>query len=350
MTNQRMPKGITQRGSKFRVSIMVAGVRMTATCDTLVDAIQKAEAIRLGVGDTGAVEKATPWTLQEACEALMQERVLVNATSKASAQTRACSLRRVVEFFGAEVSVDQIAYINVMGLTNHLRVKRGLSPAYTNAVLVSLKMRLDHAGLSGRKAEAPVKIAFVKDKTGRIRFLTHDEEDTCLAWLEHCGLDDMNDLFRILIDTGLRIGELLALNWVDVDFKAHKLHVWKSKSHAPRAVVMTSRVRSILAKRRTRATTSTKAMGGMTYRAAHHTWKLMRQGVGLADDKEFVIHALRHTCCTRLVSGGVDLRTVQMWMGHENINTTMRYAQFVPENLFNAASVLEPAKPDLKLV
>ncbi len=46
MTNQRLPKGITQRGSKFRVSIMVAGVRMTATCDTLVEAIQRAEAIR----------------------------------------------------------------------------------------------------------------------------------------------------------------------------------------------------------------------------------------------------------------------------------------------------------------
>ena len=65
---------------------------------------------------------------------------------------------------------------------------------------------------------------------------------------------------------------------------------------------------------------------------------------------ELLSQALRHTCCTRLVSGGVDLRTVQKWMGHENINTTMRYAQFVPENLTNAASVLEPPKPDLKLV
>ena len=50
MATNRLPKGITQRGSKFRVSIMVAGVRVTATCDTLVDAIQRAEAIRLGVG------------------------------------------------------------------------------------------------------------------------------------------------------------------------------------------------------------------------------------------------------------------------------------------------------------
>ncbi len=70
----------------------------------------------------------------------------------------------------------------------------------------------------------------------------------------------------------------------------------------------------------------------------------------MMDDKDFVIHVLRHTCCTRLVSGGIDLRTVQKWMGHENIVTTMRYAQFVPENLLKAASVLEPSKPDLRVV
>jgi hypothetical protein len=39
-------------------------------------------------------------------------------------------------------------------------------------------------------------------------------------------------------------------------------------------------------------------------------------------------------------------------MGHEDIKTTMRYAQFVPANLFNAAAALEPQsqKPDLRVV
>ena len=64
--------------------------------------------------------------------------------------------------------------------------------------------------------------------------------------------------------------------------------------------------------------------------------------------------ASKVTGSTPLASScGIDLRTVQKWMGHEDIKTTMRYAQFVPENLFNAASVLEPAKPtkpDLKIV
>ena len=94
----RLPKGITQRGSKFRVSIMVAGARLTATCDTLVDAIQRADAMRLGV-DTGQVEKAAPWTLEEACEALMAERVKVNYTSQESV-TRVGTRSRRSPFWG----------------------------------------------------------------------------------------------------------------------------------------------------------------------------------------------------------------------------------------------------------
>lgn len=345
---KKLPKGITQRGSSFRVSIMVSGVRQSATCDTLIDAIQQAEAFRAGVG-AQQVEKATPWTLQEAADALMAERVEVNATSRASIETRRSTLRVLVEFVGGEVSVDAIDYSAVMRLSKHLRVERDLSSSYTNQLLLSLKMLLDHAWRSGRKTEAPILIELVKQKSGRIRYLTREEEGVVIQWLDHHGQDDMIDLVRILIDTGLRIGELLALEWKDVDLAAQKIHVWKSKSAEPRAVAMTKRVQTILRSRCVRQQGS-KVMGKLTYKKARAMWQQMRAGIGLAEDTNFVIHVLRHTCCTRLVSGGVDLRTVQLWMGHEDIQTTMRYAQFVPEKLIDAAAALEPSKPDLRVV
>ncbi len=296
-------------------------------------------------------QKATPWTLQEACDALMQERVIPNATSDASIRTTRSNLKKVTDFFGDNVTVDQIAYINVMGLTNHLRVKRGHVPTYTNGILVALRMILDHAWKSGRKTEAPLKIDLVKKpKEGRVRFLTKEEEVACLAFLDQCGQDEMMDLFKLLIDTGLRIGELLALEWRDVDLKSRSIRVWKGKSAKPRSVSMTNMVAEVFKRRKMTASTSPKVMRGCGYQPFHKTWQLMKWKVGLKEDKEFVIHALRHTCCTRLVSAGVDLRTVQKWMGHENINTTMRYAHFMPENLVSAAAALEPAKPDLKLV
>jgi site-specific recombinase XerD len=49
---------------------------------------------------------------------------------------------------------------------------------------------------------------------------------------------------------------------------------------------------------------------------------------------------LRHTCCTRLIEAGVDLRSVMEWMGHSSLDITQRYAHFVPERLDHAADKL----------
>lgn len=106
-----------------------------------------------------------------------------------------------------------------------------------------------------------------------------------------------------MIDTGLRIGELLALEWQDVDFKAPKIHVWRSKSAEPRAGAVTGAARAVLLRRKVN-NPHPEVMGGMTYKYARLTWQKLRAEIAKEDDREFVIHALRHTCCTRLVPGG----------------------------------------------
>ena len=56
--------------------------------------------------------------------------------------------------------------------------------------------------------------------------------------------------------------------------------------------------------------------------------------------KYFCTHTYRHPCCTRLVTCGVDLRTVQEWMGHGEIKTTQRYSHFIPDRMAEAAHKL----------
>jgi len=53
------------------------------------------------------------------------------------------------------------------------------------------------------------------------------------------------------------------------------------------------------------------------------------------------VHMLRHTCCTRLLGAGVDIRSVMQWMGHSSLEMTQRYAHFIPSSLDNAADALD---------
>ena len=65
--------------------------------------------------------------------------------------------------------------------------------------------------------------------------------------------------------------------------------------------------------------------------------------VGLGDDKDVVPHILRHTCASRLVQGGIDIRRVQMWLGHQTLSMTMRYAHLASHDLEMCIPVLERA-------
>ena len=72
-------------------------------------------------------------------------------------------------------------------------------------------------------------------------------------------------------------------------------------------------------------------------------WHNAKDAVGLGDDKDVVPHVLRHTCASRLVQGGIDIRRVQMWLGHQTLTMTMRYAHLASHDLDMCVPVLERA-------
>jgi len=61
----------------------------------------------------------------------------------------------------------------------------------------------------------------------------------------------------------------------------------------------------------------------------------------LSNDPWFTFHVTRHTCATRLVEANVHLRTIQKWLGHKTIETTLRYAQVSEGVLAAALTTLE---------
>lgn len=175
-------------------------------------------------------------------------------------------------------------------------------------------------------------IELKRQYSGRIRFLTRDEEQALFSHLS----DEERHFASFLLYTGCRVGEALDLEWRDVTDST--VTFWITKGDKARSVPLTQPAREALAHFKGRAV---KPFLTLSYSTFLKHWDKAKERAGLADDPQVVPHVLRHTCASRLVQRGVDIRRVKEWMGHANIATTMRYAHLAPRDLDVAARLLE---------
>jgi integrase len=146
--------------------------------------------------------------------------------------------------------------------------------------------------------------------------------------------------------TGLRQGELLGLRWRDVDWPAQKIRVVRpyvrGKFRTPksrkssRAVPMADPVGREL--ELLYQASAYQAEDDLVFAHPHTGHPLERSQVSKrfkralkrAGVREVRFHDLRHTFGTRCAAAGVPLRTLQAWMGHADIKTTMVYTHYAP--------------------
>jgi integrase len=159
-----------------------------------------------------------------------------------------------------------------------------------------------------------------------------------IAMMEHLGRDSHAGATAVLVDTGLRLGELRRVRHEDIS--GRHLTVWESKGNTSRTVPLTSRAHRILTSVVAGAPGGPFNVSAGWYRTV---WDRVRDTMGQADNPQWVPHMLRHTCASRLVQGGMDIRHVQAWMGHASITMTMRYAHLAPKSLEHGVSILEEA-------
>ncbi|WP_081582602.1 tyrosine-type recombinase/integrase [Nitratireductor pacificus] len=211
---------------------------------------------------------------------------------------------------------------------------RGNSNATINRKMAALSKLLRKAHKMGDIHSLP-EFRRQKERSGRIRFLSRDEEQMLFAAIRRRN-EDMGRLSVFLVDTGCRLGEALGLTWNDViDGRAS---FWITKSARARSVPLTQRAQKAVSIPKDGA----KGPFAMLRQAQYRTvWNEAKAEVGLSQDDQVVPHALRHTCASRLVQGGIDLRRVQMWLGHQTLTMTMRYAHLATSDLDPCVSVLE---------
>lgn len=217
---------------------------------------------------------------------------------------------------------------------------QGLSLSTCNRYLATLKTILRH------KRQPWEHIHLRKERKGRTRIITHEEERQIIELLQIKGTQgrrdyfpEMGELVVVLIDTGMRLSEGLNIRFDDINFATNLISIWFNKADRPRSIPMTIRVKDIL-KRKHETALNIKVFSLKKDRA-EWAWRCVREQLGFNGDKEFVIHALRHTCASRLVNAGIDIYTVKEWLGHSSIQVTERYSHLSPDRLAHAAKMLD---------
>lgn len=165
------------------------------------------------------------------------------------------------------------------------------------------------------------------------RGISRTEVENILAQIPASQLRD-NLLFRLLFETGLRVGEALGLHVEDVDLTLDDEHIYViGKGGKPRTLLLDDpRLISLLRRYLKQMgykhghlfRASKNGEGGpLRYQSVQWKWQKYCQQAGV----HYTIHQLRHTHATELVNEGVSLATIRKRLGHKNLQTTLRYAE-----------------------
>lgn len=148
-----------------------------------------------------------------------------------------------------------------------------------------------------------------------------------------CAVRD-NVILELLFSTGIRIGELVALNVTDVDLEKHQIRI-TGRATRGRVVSLSSEVvlgalATYLELRAERNVDTPALFVGRsgTRLTIYSIENIFKKHVRLADIKRHITpHALRHTMAAMLVSSGTDIREVQEILGHASILSTQVYTK-----------------------
>jgi integrase len=229
------------------------------------------------------------------------------------------------------------------------KLDEGLDKKSINNHLAALRKLLNLAVEYAKLERAPkirafnIKSSFVSEDD----YLDFDETERFLR----AAAPEWKAFLMIGVKTGLRVGELLALKWQDIDLVAGHLIVrrtlWRDQEGTPKG----GQNRKVPLSPETLATLKAHRhlRGAYVFcdekgaRLTHSIVKdvvpatCRRAGLG----KRITTHGLRHTFASHLVMRGASLKAVQELLGHESIEMTLRYSHLTPDVKREAVRLLD---------
>jgi integrase len=298
----------------------------------------------LAKGEVGIVEKEPAPTLKQFSERFIEAVSVRCAEKPRTIEFYREKLTRLLEF--PAMANSKLDAIDEALIEKYVQERRKqVAPATVNRQLATLRraLRLAH---EWKVIDRLPKIRLLQGERTREFVLSREQEPVYL----NAAPQPLKDLALLMLDTGLRDGEALALKWPDIhvnpapEAKFGYLQVEKGKSvRARRTVSLTARVQTMLAARPEKSTSEFVFPGStgkpMLVTSLDHLHANVRKTLKMPAD--FVVHSLRHTMLTRLGMLGVDAFTIMKIAGHSSITISQRYVHPSPESVERAFEKLE---------
>jgi integrase len=256
----------------------------------------------------------------------------------------ASSLNHLIPFFGdmnlLSMSRKEISKYKV------LRLDECAKPATINRELAMLSKAFtlaleDWEWINGNDKPFS-KISYERENNERARWLTEDEEKRLLEsspeWL--C------EIIVFALNTGLRQGELLSLEWNRVNLFHKTILIEKTKNSKPKTVPLNQIAMDVILRKSEEKVRRIKndfvfVSSHGTKIDRHNLRRAFNSAVRKAEIVDFKFHDLRHSFCTKLAQRGVDIYKIAKLAGHEDIRMTQRYSHHCPESLRDGVEALE---------
>jgi site-specific recombinase XerD len=230
----------------------------------------------------------------------------------------------------------------------------GISPSARARKLSAIKSFFKYLTVRTKQLdENPVaELEYPKLRKSLPKYLTMEECSKLLSSVS--GQNEARDyaILMLFLNCGIRRSELVGLNMTDV--YEDRIRV-VGKGNKERFVYFGTPCRkaidSYMEVRKNMILTDNRALFGsrngnrISVSAVHRLVEKALKQAGL-DANQFSAHKLRHTAATMMLSGGVDVKTVQEVLGHENLNTTQIYTHIENTELKLAAMANPISKLD----
>ena len=232
------------------------------------------------------------------------------------------------------------------------RSKEELTYTTINRELALMRKMFNVLIQAGKSTKNPVSLVTLFDEIERERVLTLDEEDKIIAAIEQCDrrYHHLKDIVQIALGTGMREGEILALEKTWINLKAGIISVPRSAQKRKRKnkrVPINSEIKPVLQlllkQNKDSKYLFVNPRTGTRYTKVYNSWSSVLKKAGL-DGKPGVdkirIHDLRHTVATKLARAGKDAKFIAQMLGHRDVKTTYRYIHHNDDDLKEGAEIL----------